>query len=197
MASSGLSTEAMSRPPSFLKNFSSAGVAPTRITGFPALSASATSDTVPAPISPQTTTTLLDMTLTLLRALPERAGTTVLVSSHLLGEVEQIATHIGILNQGCLVLEGALAALKAEFGHEVALAVGDPERACALAHAKGFAVSRDADALIARFAASENPHDATAALTRLLCLEGVDIHAVTPRQHSLEALYHRNAHPAQ
>ena len=134
---------------------------------------------------------------TLLRALPERAGTTVLVSSHLLGEVEQIATHIGILNQGRLVLEGALAALKAEVGHEVALAVGDPERACALAHAKGFAVSRDADALIARFAASENPCDATAALTRLLCLEGVDIHAVTPRQHSLEALYHRNAHPAQ
>ncbi len=70
MASSGFSTAAMSRPPSFLKNFSSAGVAPTRITGFPALRARATSDTVPAPISPQTTTTLLDMTFTLFRALP-------------------------------------------------------------------------------------------------------------------------------
>jgi hypothetical protein len=45
-------------------------VAPTRITGFPAFNAKATPDTVPAPERPQATTTWLDITLTLLRALP-------------------------------------------------------------------------------------------------------------------------------
>ncbi len=39
-----------------------------------------------------------------LRALPERTGATVLLSSHLLGEIEQTATHVGILSHGRLVL---------------------------------------------------------------------------------------------
>ncbi len=36
-------------------------------------------------------------------------GTTVLVSSHLLSEVEQVATHVGIMSAGRLVRQGALA----------------------------------------------------------------------------------------
>src|SRR6185436_17411764 len=35
-----------------------------------------------------------------LRELPDRSGATVLLSSHLLGEIEQTATHIGILSEG-------------------------------------------------------------------------------------------------
>jgi len=47
-----------------------------------------------------------------LRELPARSGATVLLSSHLLGEIEQVASHIGILSHGRLVLEGALAELR-------------------------------------------------------------------------------------
>ena len=43
-----------------------------------------------------------------LRALPDRANVTVLLSSHLLSEIEQTATHVGILNHGQLVLELSL-----------------------------------------------------------------------------------------
>ena len=39
-----------------------------------------------------------------LRELPARSGATVLLSSHLLGEIEQVATHIGIVSHGRLVL---------------------------------------------------------------------------------------------
>jgi ABC-type multidrug transport system ATPase subunit len=35
-----------------------------------------------------------------------KAGTTVLVSSHLLGEIEQVCTHIGIMSRGRLLLQG-------------------------------------------------------------------------------------------
>ncbi|MBN1659800.1 MAG: ATP-binding cassette domain-containing protein, partial [Anaerolineae bacterium] len=38
----------------------------------------------------------------LLRALPEEYGVTVFLSSHLLAEVEQVATHIGIIQDGRL-----------------------------------------------------------------------------------------------
>jgi len=35
-----------------------------------------------------------------------KAGTTVLVSSHLLGEIEQVCSHIGIMSKGRLLLQG-------------------------------------------------------------------------------------------
>jgi len=49
---------------------------------------------------------------TLIRSLPERFGCTVLVSSHLLSEVELMADRIGILNHGHLLFEGTLEELK-------------------------------------------------------------------------------------
>lgn len=45
---------------------------------------------------------------TLIRSLPERFGCTVLVSSHLLSEIELMADTIGILNRGQLLFEGTL-----------------------------------------------------------------------------------------
>lgn len=49
---------------------------------------------------------------TLIRSLPQRFGCTVLVSSHLLSEVELMADYIGILNHGHLLFEGTLTELK-------------------------------------------------------------------------------------
>ncbi len=45
-----------------------------------------------------------------------RAGTTVVVSSHLLAEVEQLCTRIGVLDRGRLVLQDALATIEAPTG---------------------------------------------------------------------------------
>ncbi len=39
-------------------------------------------------------------------------GATVFVSSHLLAEIEQVCTHVGIMSQGSLVLQGSLDALR-------------------------------------------------------------------------------------
>lgn len=49
---------------------------------------------------------------TLIRSLPEKFRCTVLVSSHLLSEVELMADNIGILNHGHLLFEGTLEQLK-------------------------------------------------------------------------------------
>ena len=128
-----------------------------------------------------------------LRELPERSGATVLLSSHLLGEIEQTATHVGILSHGRLVLEGALDELKAGMATEVAIETDTPQRALLLAREHGFDVEQGDDALIARFAAGEDVRNATAALNRVLCIAGgIRIHALAPRRRSLETLY-RNA----
>lgn len=49
---------------------------------------------------------------TLIRSLPKRYDCTVLVSSHLLSEIELLADDIGILNHGRLLFEGTLEELK-------------------------------------------------------------------------------------
>jgi lantibiotic transport system ATP-binding protein len=49
----------------------------------------------------------------LIAYLPERRGATVFVSSHLLHEVEQLATHVAVIHKGCLLFEGSLAGLRA------------------------------------------------------------------------------------
>lgn len=49
---------------------------------------------------------------TLIRSLPKKFNCTVLVSSHLLSEIELMADNIGILNRGHLLFEGTLNELK-------------------------------------------------------------------------------------
>ncbi|MBC8083465.1 MAG: ABC transporter ATP-binding protein [Hymenobacter sp.] len=48
----------------------------------------------------------------LLRRLREEHGKTILVSSHLIGEIEKVVTHVGVIQEGRLVFQGSLAALQ-------------------------------------------------------------------------------------
>ncbi|OMQ13887.1 multidrug ABC transporter ATP-binding protein, partial [Modestobacter sp. VKM Ac-2676] len=56
-----------------------------------------------------------------------REGTTVFLSSHLLAEVEQLATRVGVLDRGRLVLQDELATLIAPTGATV-VETPDPQR---------------------------------------------------------------------
>ena len=56
-----------------------------------------------------------------------RGGTTVFLSSHLLAEVEQMATRVGVLDRGRLVLQEELAVLTAPTGATV-VTTPEPER---------------------------------------------------------------------
>jgi ABC-2 type transport system ATP-binding protein len=75
------------------------------------------------------------------------AGTTILLSSHLLGEVEQLCTHIGVLDRGRLVIQDELDALRAPTDR-VVVHTPDADRAAALLD--GTLVSRDGDRLLVR-----------------------------------------------
>ena len=72
---------------------------------------------------------------------------------------------------------------------EVVIGTDTPERALDISRRHGFDVQRDDDGLLARFAAGESAERAAASLNQVLCDEGIRVHALTPRQHSLEALY--------
>jgi ABC-2 type transport system ATP-binding protein len=104
-------------------------------------------------------------------------GITVLLSSHLMGEVEALCNRVAILREGRVRYEGALADLLARSAGRHRLLATDPARALDLARgAEGVRdVHADADALV--FAADR---DAVAALTLRLAAAGIGIHALVP-----------------
>lgn len=128
--------------------------------------------------------------------LPARTGATVLLSSHLLGEIEQTATHIGIVHHGRLVLEGELARLKADLAPEIAIETDDPVRAAALAAARGFAVTQAPDRIVASLKPGENVRTASAALNRALVEADIAVFAIGPRARTLEGIYRDVSAPA-
>lgn len=124
-----------------------------------------------------------------LKALPERTGATVLLSSHLLGEIEQTATHVGILREGRLVLEGELARLKADLAPEIGLRVHDITRARAVLARHDLTVEDQSDGLTLRLRPGQDHEAVTAAVNRDLVGAGLAVFALAPRARSLEGIY--------
>lgn len=68
----------------------------------------------------------------LIRSLPSRYGMTVIVSSHLLGEIDQMADHVGVIRQGRLVFQGTMSGLHGMSSARLALRTQDNARARSL-----------------------------------------------------------------
>lgn len=65
----------------------------------------------------------------LIRSLPERYGMTVMVSSHLLSEIDQMATHTGIIHKGELIFQDSLEHLHEHSRKRLLLKTGNNEAA--------------------------------------------------------------------
>jgi len=72
-------------------------------------------------------------------------GTTVFVSSHLLAEVEQICTHVGVMRTGKLVFQGSLPELRRTGAARVTVRTADPEGATKVLAALGLTDTHTAE----------------------------------------------------
>jgi ABC-2 type transport system ATP-binding protein len=73
-------------------------------------------------------------------------GTTVFVSSHLLAEVEQICTHVGVMRTGKLVFQGSLPELRRTGASRVTVQTADPEAAAKVLSGLGLADAQATEA---------------------------------------------------
>jgi ABC-2 type transport system ATP-binding protein len=113
-------------------------------------------------------------------------GMTVLLSSHLLAEVEELCDRVAILRSGRIVYEGTIAALARGAGTVYRLASTDDEHARAICTAQpGIGEPKDAHGRIT-FVADEA---AVAELSRSLVEAGVLIHELAPQSVTLEDLF--------
>jgi ABC-2 type transport system ATP-binding protein len=122
----------------------------------------------------------------LVRGMPARFGVTVFLSSHLLGEVEQIATHIGVIHRGTLRFQGALAELEDRRHARLTLGVDRPAEALALLGTLGFAVAADGERLRVGV---QDPRAEAARIVAALSGAGIGIWHVAAEQRSLEELF--------
>ncbi|MET1058415.1 MAG: ABC transporter ATP-binding protein [Nocardioides sp.] len=107
-----------------------------------------------------------------------RAGTTVFVSSHLLAEIEQMCTRVGVLHRGRLVLQDHLDDLRHVTGR-VLLVTSQPDRA---ADRLGTRLEeRDGRRLLVRA-------DDVADLAAELVAAGVPVDELTPERRTLEQI---------
>lgn len=113
-------------------------------------------------------------------------GKTILLSSHLLSEIEKIATHVGIIREGSLLFEGDQSSLQQWKAGQQQLAIktNQPDRTSSLL-AKDYTLIQEGDSIRLPGVAE----DQVPALVKKLVAAGIDIYEVKFTQSDLEQLF--------
>ena len=121
----------------------------------------------------------------LIRNMPAATGATVLISSHLLGKMEQMVEQVGIIDHGHILFEGPLTELQRHSRGNVTLRLLDPAKAAPILRANGLTVHSDScvvtlpplqDALLAD-------------LVQKLAACGAGVVELTPHTKTLEEIF--------
>ena len=122
----------------------------------------------------------------LIRRMPEQEGVTVFLSSHLLGEIEQLATHIGIIDRGHIIFEGAPDELRAAISDEATLVTDRAREAQAVLQASGWQSSYNGNG---HLTLRVNGQSDVAVVNRRLVESGIPVYGLHMAQPSLEDIF--------
>ncbi|MFT4228388.1 ABC transporter ATP-binding protein [Micropruina sp.] len=114
------------------------------------------------------------------------AGKTVLVSSHILAEVQQVADTVTIIARGQTLAEGPVATLLAAGSDPVRVVVADPLRASEILRTAGLAVQPSGPGLLVT--RPDGPLD-PALVARVLGEQGLWVSELSVQRRNLEQLY--------
>jgi len=122
----------------------------------------------------------------LIKKLNQEHNTTILVSSHILNEVERMATHVGIIHKGKMLFQGTLNELQQMKTRQTLLevATNDNAKAVDILGLK-YMPKQQNGKIILPFTNNEQ----SAVINRLLIQNGVDVYSLHPQQNDLEQLF--------
>lgn len=122
----------------------------------------------------------------LIRSLPRQYGMTVLISSHLLSEIEQVATTVGIVSKGKLIYQDSIESLRRHSQHHIAFRVSHGERAWRSLMAAGIKTQFQGDLVTL----SNQTDDATVATAvRALVQDQIAVYRVEEERRTLEEIF--------
>jgi lantibiotic transport system ATP-binding protein len=121
----------------------------------------------------------------LLKHLNQQYGMTIVISSHLLTEVEKMASHLGIIYKGSMLFQGTLQELQSlrQKDGKLLIKTSDNQTASQMLHAYQPEISGD---IIALNFSSEND---IASIGKTLIQNNIDVFLLQPRENNLEQLF--------
>ena len=123
----------------------------------------------------------------LIRTMPAATGATVLISSHLLGEMEQMVEHVGIIDHGRMLFEGPLTELQRHSKGALTLRLLHPAKALPVLQANGLPTAAvGADNTIALPPLRD---DLLAGLVQALADSGAGVVGLTQHTRTLEEIF--------
>jgi lantibiotic transport system ATP-binding protein len=121
----------------------------------------------------------------LIKKLNREYGMTILISSHLLGEVEKMVSHVGIIFKGKMLFQGTLSDLHLfqQKGSRLFINTSDNQAAYNLLQA--LQPEKEEDTVSVPF------HDVSqvAGINRMLIQQGLDVYMLHPKKTDLEQLF--------
>lgn len=121
----------------------------------------------------------------LIKRLPEEFGMTVLISSHLLTEIDQMATTVGIVTKGKMIFQDSIETMRTLAGHAISLKVSQAEQAWRLLLANGMKVEHENGLIMLH----ESSNEMVAEAVRLLVQANLSIYRVEEEKRSLEDIF--------
>jgi ABC-2 type transport system ATP-binding protein len=119
-----------------------------------------------------------------------REGRTVVLSSHLLDEVERTCDAVAIVDRGQVIRQGAISELLAGTALSLQVDCSDPARAAALLAATRLNLATEVEASgLAITLPANAPGDTTAEIARVLVTGGIDLWRLQQTQASLESWF--------
>ena len=122
----------------------------------------------------------------LIAGMPDACGATVLISSHLLSELEQIVGQVGILNKGRLLFQGPLRDLQRHSLGDIELRVLRPQKAAETLRQSGIRAEAGADGL---FTLPPLRAELLADLVHTLADRGAGVVGISRRTKTLEEIF--------
>ncbi|MGA8263746.1 MAG: ATP-binding cassette domain-containing protein [Ignavibacteriaceae bacterium] len=123
----------------------------------------------------------------LLLSLQKEKGTTVFTSSHILGEIEKIASHVGIINKGSLLFQGTLRELREIGVSTVSIETTEYEKGLNLLIENNFSSARLNKKNIIETDV-ENKEDINS-IARLLVKNDIPVFGISNSKRDLEQLF--------
>jgi ABC-2 type transport system ATP-binding protein len=123
----------------------------------------------------------------LLKKINAEQQITMVISSHLLSEIEKLVTHIGIINKGVLLFQGTLSQLQTKQNPDAGFLfrTNNNTAASAIINANGWEVTEQNGLLF--LPQADDP--AIASLNRQMVQAGIEVYQMVPQQNDLESIF--------
>lgn len=123
----------------------------------------------------------------LLKRLNREQGVTIIISSHLLSEIEKLVTHVGIINKGNMMFQGTLEELinKQQEASVVVFETNDATKALRILHDHQVTAHIAEGRIIMPLA----PKEQIAGINRQLVQQGIEVYEISKIKNDLETIF--------